>query len=1084
MLVQSGAFLHASLAIAILVVGHAQAATDIIGQSGVKGGLVVVVGYDDPETLAELGDNESYLVQGLIADETKLQSAREFLHSKGIYGAVSVTKWTGNHLPYADNLVNLLIAEDPGEVGREEMMRVLAPLGVLMTRRDGRWMREGKPWPDEMDQWTHFLHEPDNNAVSSDRNINLPRTLQWVAGRRWNRTHEELSSISAAVTANGRLFYIEDVAPPADIRYPPQWKLTARDAFNGILLWQKDIDVWADHMRHFRAGPSHLARRLVAVGDVVYVALGLNAPLVSLNAATGKVIKTYKGTEWTEEILLHEGVLYLLVGTSEAIRSGEGLAEREEPKATKTRFLVALEEKSGKELWRRNAKGEEYILPLGVALKEDRLYHHGVRGLTCLEAKTGKQRWFVARGTSARRYAGSTSTLVATPEVILLADQGSGAKSENPGETDWTVHGWSMRSFNRTPKCSLTAYAADDGKKLWTVPCEEGFYVPVDVLVSGGLVWTGPFHRKVSQKQGYDLKTGKVKRTINIKGQAVGMVHDRCYRNKAVDGTIFTCRDGIEVIDMEKGWVRNNSWVRGPCQLGVMPANGLMYVPPDPCACHLTSRLQGYVALSSRRHASVGKPIREEGHLWKGPAYPKPLGKDAGSNAWPMYRNDSTRGGFSDGVVSDSPEIKWTADPGGRLTQAVSAWSKVFVASIDAHTVHALEADTGKRAWTFVADGRIDSAPTLYKGRVLFGTRGGSVYNLDAETGELAWRFSAAPERSDICVDGQVESVWPVHGAVLVQNDELHFTAGRSTYLAGGIYFYRLDPLSGKTLASNVITHIDPETEKQITAPETKFNSEGAVSDVLSGYDDFVFLNYLTLDRDGREREEKKPHLFSPTGILGEEWFVRSYWMVGTAHKGAGYTGWTLSSDAFPSGRILCFNENRFFGYGRRKLLPNKSGHRANSYRLVSSARNVLARPPAGEETVRPSAVGDELKEGRSKRRTRKKQGGGGGSGWSKSIPFTVRAMAGTPDRLVIAGVPSKTAQGPGERHIISFADPSAARDAFQGRLGSFLRILSATKDNQICEVRLPAMPVFDGTSIADGRIYVSLKDGRLLCLE
>ena len=92
--------------------------------------------------------------------------------------------------------------------------------------------------------------------------------------------------------------------------------------------------------------------------------------------------------------------------------------------------------------------------------------------------------------------------------------------------------------------------------------------------------------------------------------------------------------------------------------------------------------------------------------------------------------------------------------------------------------------------------------------------------------------------------------------------------------------------------------------------------------------------------------------------------------------------------------------------------------------------------------------------------------------------------MAGTPDKLVIAGVPSKTAQGPGERHIISFADPSAALDAFEGRLGSFLRILSATKDNQICEVRLPAMPVFDGTSIADGRIYVSLKDGRLLCFE
>ena len=58
-----------------------------------------------------------------------------------------------------------------------------------------------------------------------------------------------------------------------------------------------------------------------------------------------------------------------------------------------------------------------------------------------------------------------------------------------------------------------------------------------------------------------------------------------------------------------------------------------------------------------------------------------------------------------------------------------------------------------------------------------------------------------------------------MHGAVLVQNDELHFTAGRSTYLAGGIYFYRLDPLTGKILAANVITHIDAEVEGDAVFP-------------------------------------------------------------------------------------------------------------------------------------------------------------------------------------------------------------------------------------------------------------------------
>ena len=40
---------------------------------------------------------------------------------------------------------------------------------------------------------------------------------------------------------------------------------------------------------------------------------------------------------------------------------------------------------------------------------------------------------------------------------------------------------------------------------------------------------------------------------------------------------------------------------------------------------------------------------------------------------------------------------KWTADIGGRLTQPVVAGGMVFVASIDAHTVHALDAANGER---------------------------------------------------------------------------------------------------------------------------------------------------------------------------------------------------------------------------------------------------------------------------------------------------------------------------------------------------------------------------------------------------
>ena len=42
-------------------------------------------------------------------------------------------------------------------------MRVLSPLGVAYA--GGK--RIAKPWPKEIDEWTHFLHGADNNAVAT-----------------------------------------------------------------------------------------------------------------------------------------------------------------------------------------------------------------------------------------------------------------------------------------------------------------------------------------------------------------------------------------------------------------------------------------------------------------------------------------------------------------------------------------------------------------------------------------------------------------------------------------------------------------------------------------------------------------------------------------------------------------------------------------------------------------------------------------------------------------------------------------------------------------------------------------------------
>lgn len=178
-----------------------------------------------------------------------------------------------------------------------------------------------------------------------------------------------MSSVSAVVSAGGRVFYIFDRGPRFSILLPPQWRLIARDAFNGTILWKGPIDMWHTHLLGLKSGPALLPRRLVAKGDRAYVTLGLDAPLSALDAATGETAHTYRGTEATREVLLSDGVLFLVVapgdGEAQAPRGGS----RRRPGgwwSEGPRRLIALKADGGDVLW----TADRWIAPLTLAADE------------------------------------------------------------------------------------------------------------------------------------------------------------------------------------------------------------------------------------------------------------------------------------------------------------------------------------------------------------------------------------------------------------------------------------------------------------------------------------------------------------------------------------------------------------------------------------------------------------------------------------------------------------------------------------------------------------------------------------------
>ena len=79
------------------------------------------------------------LFTDFAATAIETAKAREHIKQQGLYGKVSVQHWNKDYLPYTDNLVNLLVAEDLGDVPMREVMRVLAPRGVACVKSGETW---------------------------------------------------------------------------------------------------------------------------------------------------------------------------------------------------------------------------------------------------------------------------------------------------------------------------------------------------------------------------------------------------------------------------------------------------------------------------------------------------------------------------------------------------------------------------------------------------------------------------------------------------------------------------------------------------------------------------------------------------------------------------------------------------------------------------------------------------------------------------------------------------------------------------------------------------------------------------------
>jgi hypothetical protein len=367
--------------------------------------------------------------------------------------------------------------------------------------------------------------------------------------------------------------------------------------------------------------------------------------------------------------------------------------------------------------------------------------------------------------------------------------------------------------------------------------------------------------------------------------------------------------------------------------------------------------------------------------------------------------------------------------------------------------------------WRHVAGGRVDSPPTLAEGRVVFGSADGHVTCLRATDGAIAWRLRAAPVDRRLVAFEQVESVWPVHGSVLVDEGEAMFAAGRSFHLDGGVRFYRLELATGRILAERVLDQLD-ENGVPLQA-KGGLDMPVALPDILSSTGDAVFMRARAMDRDGNRLKSKAYHLFAPYGFVDDSWFHRAYWVFGLDYFG-GCGGYPRAGKMFPSGRMVVFDDTTVYAFGReqkylRWITPIE-------YHLFASPRADVAKQQGDAAAKNPA----------KKRQPRVT------FTWSTKVPVLVRAMVKCGGRLFLAGPPDLVDE---EELVQRLPQPEtmqalAEQDrSYDGALGTRLWVVSADGGEKLSSLQLDGLVRFDGISAAGGRLFVAMEDGQLVAL-
>jgi len=552
-------------------------AAQILESEGVRCGLYVHLGCGDGALTTALARKGTSIVHGVSDDPGEVARARALIDASGLYGPVSVERIAGyDRLPYVRDTVNLVVVDRLAELLKKglslkDVVTILAPKGVAyvggglssetlksafekagardvrLVDTNGSWAVFTKPWPDDMDEWPQYRHDPSRTAVSNDRQVGVPTSLRWINGRDWDLYRPHMQGL---YSANGRAFY-QYMRNPHIPGVRVGGVIIARDAFNGKELWSIEARVGFN------------PRTFVAVGDHCYAILEKNGPVVKLDAVTGSTLLAFDSP--ATSITYHNGVLIFGPGARAAYDT------------------------EGNKLW-ASYTGLDPVIATGdnvfvVAPKSP-------GNLLCLDLKTGRERWRV-KDVTGRLGAHHDGVLLMVDEVRHGEEVNNRAGLENFRQV---YHAYSAGDGKLLwgPK----DFPLDNHHGV-----AEGFFLKGLLWINS---WVNPYKDPDKREYvlGLDPKTGEEKKRVYLPNP--NRMKHRCFWQRATRDMILSRSAEFIGIDSEK--THAFYAMRGACGFGYVPANGLLYQGKSQCICF--PQMRADLAFSSEP-LPIGGPVGE-----------------------------------------------------------------------------------------------------------------------------------------------------------------------------------------------------------------------------------------------------------------------------------------------------------------------------------------------------------------------------------------------------------------------------------------------------------------------------------------